>query len=267
LEKGQFSADVDSLCVRHQRQLRTGSPMRPSDGPEGRKGGTEQQARSRASRLWSPGSPSGRGVPLPGFCDGSAAPVMAVGEFTKWASEKIGPWAWAGLAVLLIAGGFLYTRQPEDRRAKIRAGAVQVGKVVLDQIMETMTDAEVARSELRARVIAGPAARDQPLSGSWRCQNTRCLRSNWQSDWTNRCARLWPGFAATFVPTTMRWSTRSAAAASSSVPSTSSKCRSSRRRDGWTCAPSPAPRSQTPRASAAPVVRRHLRQSRTMNGT
>jgi hypothetical protein len=88
-----------------------------------------------------------------------AAPVMAVGEITKWASEKIGPWTWAGLAVLLIAGGFLYYRQPEDRRAKIRAGAVEVGKVVLGQIVEATTEVEVARAELRAKVIAGPTTR------------------------------------------------------------------------------------------------------------
>jgi hypothetical protein len=88
-----------------------------------------------------------------------AAPVIAAGEITKWASEKIGPWAWAGLAVLLIAGGFLYSRQPEERRAKIRAGAVQAGKVVLDQIIQATTEVEAARAQLRARVIAGPVMR------------------------------------------------------------------------------------------------------------
>jgi hypothetical protein len=88
-----------------------------------------------------------------------AAPVMAVGQITKWASEKVGPWAWAGLALLLIAGGFLYARQPEDRRARIRAGAAQVGKVVLNQIMEATNEVEAARAELRARVVAGPADR------------------------------------------------------------------------------------------------------------
>jgi hypothetical protein len=88
-----------------------------------------------------------------------AAPVIAVGEITKWASEKIGPWACAGLALLLIAGGFLYSRQPEERRAKIRAGAVQAGKIVLDQIIQATTEVEAARAQLRARVIAGPATR------------------------------------------------------------------------------------------------------------
>ena len=86
-------------------------------------------------------------------------PVRAVGGITKWASEKIGPWAWAGLAALLIAGGFLYSRQPEERRAKIKASAVQVGKAVLDQIMEATTEVEAARAELRAKVVAGPADR------------------------------------------------------------------------------------------------------------
>lgn len=88
-----------------------------------------------------------------------AAPVMAVGEITKWASKKIGPWAWAGLAVLLIAGGFIYSRQPDERREKIRAGAVQVGKFVLDQIMEATTEVEVARAQLRVKIVAGPATR------------------------------------------------------------------------------------------------------------
>ena len=88
-----------------------------------------------------------------------AAPVMAVGEVTKWASGKIGPWAWAGFAALLIAGGFLYARQPDERREKIRVGAVQAGKFVLGQIMEAAADAEIARAQLRARIVAGPATR------------------------------------------------------------------------------------------------------------
>lgn len=86
-------------------------------------------------------------------------PVRAVGGITKWASQKIGPWAWAGLAALLIAGGVMYSRQPEERRAKIRAGAVQAGKAVVGQIMEATAEVEVARAELRAKVVAGPAAR------------------------------------------------------------------------------------------------------------
>lgn len=88
-----------------------------------------------------------------------AAPVMAVGEITKWASGKIGAWAWAGLSLILITGGFIYARQPEEHRARIRAGAAQVGKVVLEQIMEASTEVEAARAELRARVVAGPADR------------------------------------------------------------------------------------------------------------
>lgn len=88
-----------------------------------------------------------------------ALPVAAAGEIAKWASEKIGPWAWAGLAVLLIAGGYIYSRQPDERREKIREGAVQAGKFVLDQITEAAAITEVARAQLRARVVAGPAAR------------------------------------------------------------------------------------------------------------
>lgn len=88
-----------------------------------------------------------------------AAPFMAVGGITKWASEKIGPWAWVALAGLLIAGGFIYSRQPDERREKIRAGAAQVGKVVLNEIMEAATEVEVARAQLRARIVAGPATR------------------------------------------------------------------------------------------------------------
>jgi hypothetical protein len=88
-----------------------------------------------------------------------AAPVRAVSGITKWASGKIGPWAWVGLASLLIAGGFIYARQPDERREKIRAGAVQAGKLVLGQIMEAATDVEVARAQLRARIIAGPSTR------------------------------------------------------------------------------------------------------------
>ena len=76
-----------------------------------------------------------------------AAPVMAVGEITKWASEKIGPWAWAGLAVLLIAGGFLYSRQPEERRAKIRAAMIP------NATHATVTTAATVRLFTRERKI------------------------------------------------------------------------------------------------------------------
>lgn len=88
-----------------------------------------------------------------------AAPFMAVGGITKWASERIGPWAWVALAALLIAGGVIYSRQPDERREKIRAGAAQVGKFVLDQVMEATTEVEAARAQLRARIVAGPATR------------------------------------------------------------------------------------------------------------
>jgi hypothetical protein len=88
-----------------------------------------------------------------------AAPFMAVGGITKWASGKIGPWAWVALAALLIAGGVIYSRQPDERREKIRAGAAEAGKFVLDQIMEATTEVEVARAQLRARIVAGPATR------------------------------------------------------------------------------------------------------------
>jgi hypothetical protein len=87
------------------------------------------------------------------------APFVAVAGITKWASEKIGPWAWVALASLLIAGGVIYYRQPDERREKIRAGAVEVGKVVLEQITEATTEVAGVRAQLRARIVAGPATR------------------------------------------------------------------------------------------------------------
>jgi hypothetical protein len=88
-----------------------------------------------------------------------AVPFVAAGQITKWASEKIGPWAWAALAALLIAGGVIYLRQPDERRAKIRAAAAEAGMAVLEQITGASTEVQAARAQLRARIVAGPATR------------------------------------------------------------------------------------------------------------
>jgi hypothetical protein len=42
-----------------------------------------------------------------------------------------------------MAGGVIYSRQPNERRENIRAAAAQLGKFVLDQIMEATTEVEV----------------------------------------------------------------------------------------------------------------------------
>jgi hypothetical protein len=156
-----------------------------------------------------------------------AAPSMAVGGITKWASGKIGPWAWVALASLLIAGGLIYYRQPDERREKIRAGAVEVGTFVLDRIMEATTEVEAARAQLRARIVAGPATRS-PGSAILRelALSDQSLSAQQLADrLEDSVLCLCPDFVTTSMPTTMHWFTRCGVGVSCSARSTSSKFR------------------------------------------
>jgi hypothetical protein len=88
-----------------------------------------------------------------------AAPFMAVGALTKWASQKIGPWAYVLLGVAVVTGGFAYARQPVERRERIKGFAIDAINVVLKMMSEAAGELGTARMQLRGGIVPGPADR------------------------------------------------------------------------------------------------------------
>jgi len=88
-----------------------------------------------------------------------AAPVMAIGSAAKWASQKIGPWAWIILGLLIVGGILIYKNQPQERRDTIKKVAGQVGSVLLDEATRATAEVDQARAQLHACVVSGPQNR------------------------------------------------------------------------------------------------------------
>jgi hypothetical protein len=88
-----------------------------------------------------------------------AAPVMAIGSVGKWASKRIGPAAWLILGALAAGGVWLYFRQPQERRDGIKEVAGKVGAALFDELEKASSEMLVARVQLRAGVVPGPAER------------------------------------------------------------------------------------------------------------
>ena len=91
-----------------------------------------------------------------------AAPVYAIGAGTKWASEKIGPWAWVLLAALGVGAVVLYRRQSPERREAIRKVAAGVGNVLMEQYAEAQRAVNDAQSKLSACLVPPPDTRSVP---------------------------------------------------------------------------------------------------------
>jgi len=85
-----------------------------------------------------------------------AAPVMAIGGAAKWASEKLGPVAWVVLGALVLGGIWLYFKQPQERRERIKKAAGDAGMFVLDQAGKAAVEVGIARGQLQACVVPGP---------------------------------------------------------------------------------------------------------------
>ncbi len=86
-------------------------------------------------------------------------PAMGIGGAAKWASEKIGPWAWIIFGLLVLGGVVIYKRQPQERREKIKKVASQVGVALLDEAMKATAEVHLATAQLRACVVPGPSNR------------------------------------------------------------------------------------------------------------
>jgi hypothetical protein len=88
-----------------------------------------------------------------------ALPFRAVGAGMKWATDRIGPWAWVILGVISAGGVFWYCKQPPGRRKKINKVAGQIGAHLLDEYEKATDGVHTARLQLRACAVPRPEQR------------------------------------------------------------------------------------------------------------
>lgn len=86
-------------------------------------------------------------------------PIRAAGATMKWATEKIGNWAWALLVVIVGGAIFWYFKQPTERRESIKRVASSVGNYLLDEYVEGAEIAYQGRLTLRACAVPRPERR------------------------------------------------------------------------------------------------------------
>jgi hypothetical protein len=86
-------------------------------------------------------------------------PFVAVGGAAKWASNRIGPEAWFILGVVVIAAIWLYARQPEERRDRIKNGLGKAGTFILEEAAKAVAEVSQARADLTANAVPRPDSR------------------------------------------------------------------------------------------------------------
>src|SRR5262249_21264252 len=105
-------------------------------------------------------------------------PLGVAGAVMEWATEKMGPWAWVILGVVVAGGIHWYRKQPPERRNQIKSLAGQVATHVTHEYSKAADGVHQARLQLRACMVPGPEP-GQPrprLCASWRFRRSRCLR-------------------------------------------------------------------------------------------
>lgn len=88
-----------------------------------------------------------------------AAPVVALGAAVKWASEKIGPWVWLILCLVVIGGILLYKKQPQERRETIKKAVGEAGGFFLKETTRAAAEVSIARAQLHACLVPPPGDR------------------------------------------------------------------------------------------------------------
>ena len=86
-------------------------------------------------------------------------PVRAVGAAAQWASERIGPAAWVILGLIVTGGVYLYFKQPQERRERIKEVAGDIGTHVLKEYAKATAEVQQARLQLRACAVPKPENR------------------------------------------------------------------------------------------------------------
>lgn len=92
------------------------------------------------------------------------APVRAAIGGTKWVYQKVGPYAWLILGGLVLLGILIYSRQPPERRERIKQSAIAFGKFMLDEATKASAEVAVARTQLTACVVPGPPSRTPEIA-------------------------------------------------------------------------------------------------------
>jgi len=77
----------------------------------------------------------------------------------RWATGRIGPWAWAVVAVAAAGGFYWFCQQPPERRERITEVAGQVSSHVLGEYQRAADAAHQARLQLRACMVPSPQHR------------------------------------------------------------------------------------------------------------
>jgi hypothetical protein len=86
-------------------------------------------------------------------------PLRVAGAAMEWATEKIGPWAWMILGVVVAGGIYWYCKQPPERRDRIKSAADQVATHVMQEYSKAADGVYQARLQLRACMVPKPEHR------------------------------------------------------------------------------------------------------------
>src|SRR6266436_1993208 len=86
-------------------------------------------------------------------------PLRAAGAAMEWATEKIGPWAWLTLGVVVAGGIYWYCKQPPDSRDRIKTTTGQVATHFMQEYSRTADGIYQARLQLRACMVPKPERR------------------------------------------------------------------------------------------------------------
>lgn len=93
-----------------------------------------------------------------------AATVRAAIGATKWVHQKVGPYTWLILAGLVLLVIWIYSKQPPERKERIKDGATTFGKFVLDEATTASAEIAVARTQLTACVVPGSLSRTPEMA-------------------------------------------------------------------------------------------------------
>lgn len=88
-----------------------------------------------------------------------ALPFRAAAAGMRWATGRIGPWAWVIVAVAAAGGFYWFCQQPPERRERITEVAGQVSSHVLGEYQRAADAAHQARLQLRACMVPSPQHR------------------------------------------------------------------------------------------------------------
>jgi hypothetical protein len=86
-------------------------------------------------------------------------PLKVTGAAMKWATDRIGGWAWVILGLAVAGGVYWYVKQTPERRESIKSAASSIGATFMAEYTKASADVSKARLQLRASMVPKPEQR------------------------------------------------------------------------------------------------------------